>query len=220
MRDARSAGPAALVQRQRDRAAAASARRRVGGPDRIGSGRGDAVARPAEPGEIGVRRAGRREQADRRRVLRDRLAVCRLSTRSSMPRALQVDRAGERGRVDADARASRPAPSARSRTAAGAVGARARRRAWAATLVLPSSIFVTGGLAVGKKLLLDQRPAEQDQRRDHREQHEIATVFVQDISPQHVREPDRSRARPRDGTARSAARPASPPWPRHSGEAP
>ena len=75
----------------------------VGGPDRVQRRPLSALRGPAELGEVGARRAERRQEPNRRRILVDRLLVIEQLEVVDL-RALEVDRAGELGRLDADSR--------------------------------------------------------------------------------------------------------------------
>jgi hypothetical protein len=76
------------------------------GPYRVGPGqrcRGAGCRHPAEFGVIGIRRAGRREHHDRRRIRIDGLAVLR-QRQIVDTAALEIDRAAEPRGIDSDAR--------------------------------------------------------------------------------------------------------------------
>ena len=100
-------------------------RRRAGGPDGVGVGGGDAVAGPAEAGEIGGRGACRRQQRTGGDFRRDRLALAQ-QDQVVDPRALEVDRAADRLACDRT-RGVSAMTAARARIACGAL-ARGRRR--------------------------------------------------------------------------------------------
>ena len=158
---------------ERDRRGRRQRGRARGRPDGVGSGRGQALRAPAEACEIRVGRAGGRQQADRRRVLRDGLVIA-LEHEIVDPRALQVDGAGHAGRLDADARGAgdhRVAIADRGGAVRGRIGGGVGDRLGLAALDLRDR-----RIRGREELALDQRPSEQDQRRDHREQHEILLV--------------------------------------------
>ena len=122
--------------RQRHRLARGK-RRRACRPDRVGIGRRDALAGPAEAGEIGALGTGRGEQADGGQILGHALA---LADEHEIVEAstLQIDRTGEAAGSDAHARAfakhdvaRRGSPGGhrrRDRRSAGAGGWRGRLR--------------------------------------------------------------------------------------------
>ena len=87
------------------------------------------------------------------------------------------------------------------------------------TLDLPSTIFVAGGLARGKEMRRQEIAPDQDERGQHREQHEIAGIFFHaSKSVRLIRVQDRARTRPRGDTARFASSPTTRLSARHSGE--
>ena len=111
-------------------------------------GRLDALAGPAEAGEIAGRRAGGRQQPHRRRILGDALALAQ-QHQIVDPRALEVDRALRGAASRSAPAASRRAPSPRLRIACG------RSAAGSACgcgigLALPFSTCTVCGPAVGR----------------------------------------------------------------------
>ena len=135
---------------------------RRSGIEGIAIGDGHAVARPAEPGVIGVLGPARREQADRRRTLGDRLLILR-QRQVVDPRALQVDRPVELRGFD-------PHPLARGlaqhdRTVAHgqrSVGGRPDRRFQRLRLALDD--LGRGRVRRREELLRQEVAAEQDDR--------------------------------------------------------
>ena len=106
----------------------------------------------------------------------------------------------------------------RSRTAAGlsAVGSAARL---ATGTCLPSTIFVAGGLAVGKKRFWTSGQPNRISAAITANNTKFWRSLFKSSAPHQLRVPGPARSRPRDDSARSASPPASPPSPRHSGEA-
>ncbi len=119
----------------------------VGSPGTVRVGQLDALTAPAEAGEIGVLRAARAEQADRRAILGDRFLVGRQQDIVDA-RALQVDRSLELGRIDR-ARGLSLSTSVRSRIALGPSTA-GPAPGCGSGVCWPPAILVTGGLAAGK----------------------------------------------------------------------
>ena len=106
---------------------------------------------PAEGGDIGARRAERREEPDRRGILGDGLLLPEEDEIVDL-RALEVDRALERRGFDSDPGVA-PSTAARLCIAFGEVGAGC---AWGSGTCLPFSTLVLGGFAVGKYLFAAQ----------------------------------------------------------------
>ncbi|MCY1172774.1 hypothetical protein D9M73_129180 [compost metagenome] len=189
----------------------------VGGEDGIAIGNGDAVAIPAEAREIRILGAARREQADRRGVLVDRLLV--FGQRQIIdPRALQVDRALQIGGLDCHARgfAADDLEIAQARR----VGYR-RATGWGGdNLALAVDHLGRGRIGgMRKEFRRQEIAAEQNDRGQHREQDEIPGIFFHAGVFRSIRALDRVRTRPRDGTARFAWLPTTRLSLRHSGEA-
>ena len=98
----------------------------------------------------------------------------------------------------------------RSRIAAGLSAVGIGGRAWADGLRLAVLDLGHRRVGGGEELALQQRPAEQDQRRDHREQHEILVVVRSRASSRSRQGTGSWPCPPQDGSARSASPPASP----------
>ena len=151
-----------------------------GMPDRIGRGRHQPFAPPAEACEISARRAGWRQQAHRRRILVDRLGVF-AEHQIVDPRALKVDRTLQRWRIDSHpwrCRQNGGAIPVRHGAVRGRLRGGIGQHLSLAAFDLCDWRVRSGRGRLGAELVHHQRPAEQDQHRDQREDHQIAIVLL------------------------------------------
>ena len=169
-----SARPARTVRRQRHRVPGREDRR-GGFPHSVRVRRLQPVAVPAELREVRLRRTGRGQQPDRGRALRDRFLI--LDQHQIVdPRSLEVDRSGELGGDDPHPRRLAQhgrAVTGRDRVVGGRLGGRVGER-----LRLAVDDPGRGRVRGREEPRLHERPAEQDQRREHREHQEIAGVIL------------------------------------------
>ena len=171
------------------------------GPHCVRRRRHQPTIAPAELREIRLGCARGRQQPDRCRVLGNRFLVIG-QHQVVDPRAAQVDRPLQAWRLDAHARAlrqHRATVAHRGRAVRGRIGTGLRQ-----CFRLAIDDLGRGRVRGREEPALRQRPAEQDQRRDHREHDEILVVVVHSAPQLVITEPDRVRVRPKDGSARSA----------------
>jgi hypothetical protein len=144
------------------------------GPHGVGvRQRGGTRGRPAEAGEIGVAAAVRREQADGRRILVDRLALCGQHQIVDL-RALEIDRSGEARRGDLHARGLRED----NRTILRHLRAGGNGSCWVGQGNGLAVYDRRRGLIRGRREAVGQQgPAEQHERGQH-ERHDQVALFV------------------------------------------
>ena len=196
--------PRAVVPAERHRAAGRQ-RAALRGPERVAIRRAQPFTLPAEACEIGVLRARRAVKADGRRILGDRFLIGRQHDVIDA-RALEVDRAGQLGRADGNARAF-PEHKRAVADRGGAVCGGVRIGPGDGHLLAVLDLGC-GRIGRGEEIVGDIGPAEKDRRGQQHRQDDILLVVhafrLRRLVICRVRAPDRSPIRPMGGIALAA----------------